>query len=210
MGHGLSSYMPELVPSSTSITNLLRWLGSWLVVYLSVAITAGFLFAAAALIGIPFTRDVGAQIPRANQFVSKSVPHKKRSTPETDIGDPYPVQQSTGQAHSILDPREVDALIKQGQQFVAAGDFVSARLVFQRAAGAGSAAAALALGASYDPVVLSRLGARNVDADVSKARAWYQKARELGAPEPLPRLRWAPPMIPSCSPAWACVALTPT
>jgi hypothetical protein len=204
MGHGLSSHMPELAPNSTSITHLLRWLGSRLVVYLSVAITVGFLFAAAALFGIPFTRDVGAQIPRANQFVSKSVPDKKRSTPETDIGDPYPVQQSTGQAHSILDPREVDALIEQGQQFVAAGDFVSARLVFQQAAEAGSAAAALALGASYDPVVLARLGVRGVDADVSKARAWYQKARELRAPEErLPRLRWAPPMIPSCSRACA-------
>ena len=45
------------------------------------------------------------------------------------------------------------------------------------------AAAALALGASYDPVVLSRLGVRGVDADVGKARAWYQKAKEFGAPD---------------------------
>jgi len=209
MGRGLSTYMPELVPGNTSITNRLRWLGSWLVVCLSVAITAGFLFAAAALIGIPFTRDAGAQIPRANQLVSKSVPDKKQSTSETDIGDPYLVQQSTDQAPSILDPHEVDALIKEGQRFVAAGDFVSARLVFQRAAEAGSAAAALALGASYDPVVLARIGARNVDADASKAGFWYQKAKELGAAERLPRLRWTPPMMPSCSPAWACVALTP-
>jgi hypothetical protein len=187
--------MPELVPSSTSITNRLPWPGSWLVVYLSVAITAGFLFAAAALIGIPFTRDASAQIPRANQFVFKSVPDEKSSTPETDTGDLYRVQQSTSQAHSKLDPHEVDALIKQGQQFVVAGDFASARLVFQRAAEAGSASAALALGASYDPVVLSRLGARNVDADVRKAGAWYQKARELSAAERPPRLHWDPPMI---------------
>jgi hypothetical protein len=195
MGHGLPSSMPELVPSSTLITNRLPWL----VVYLSVAISAGFLFAAAALIGIPFTRDAGAQIPRANQFVSKSVPDKKQSTPETNIGGPYLVQQSTDQAPAILDPHEVDALIKQGQRFVFAGDFVSARVVFQRAAEAGSAAAALALGASYDPVVLSRLGVRSVDADVSKAGFWYQRARELGAAERPPRLRWAPPMIPSGS-----------
>src|SRR5205085_6374776 len=59
MGHGLSSHMPELAPSSTVIIYLLRWRGSRLVVYLSVAIIVGFLFAAAALIGIPFTRDVG-------------------------------------------------------------------------------------------------------------------------------------------------------
>jgi hypothetical protein len=82
-----------------------------------------------------------------------------------------------------LDPAEVDVLVKQGQQFVAAGDFVTARLVFQRAAEAGNAAAAMALGASYDPVVLSRLGVRGVDADVSKARTWYQKAKDFGAPD---------------------------
>jgi hypothetical protein len=205
--------MPQLLPGSTSITkitNLLRWLGSSIVVYFSVVITADILFAAAALIGIPFTRDAGAQIPRANQFVSKSATDKKPSTLGTDIGDPYPVQQSTDQEHSRLDPREVDALIKQGQQFVAARDFASARLVFQRAAEAGSAAAALALGASYDPLVLARLGLRDVDADVSKARAWYQKARELRAPEERkPRLLWDSSIIPSCSPAWACAALTP-
>jgi len=82
-----------------------------------------------------------------------------------------------------IDPGEIDILLKQGQQFVAAGDFVTARLVFQRAAEAGNAAAALALGATFDPVVLSRLGVRGVDADVGKARVWYQKAKEFGAPD---------------------------
>ena len=161
MGYGLSD-MPELVPASASIIHRLRWLGSWPAVYLTVAITVGFLFAAPALIGIPFTRDAGAQTPDAG-------------------AQPPQANQFVPQARSTLDPREIDALVKEGQQFVAAGDFASARLVFQRAAEAGNAAAALALGASYDPVVLARLGLRNVDADASKARAWYQKAKELGA-----------------------------
>ena len=150
------------VPGSTSITHRLRWLGSSLVVYITAAITVGFLSAAPALIGIPFTRDAGAQTPDAG-------------------AQPPQANQFVPQARSTLDPREVDALVKEGQRFVVAGDFVAARLVFQRAAEAGNAAAALALGASYDPVVLARLGVRNVDADASKARAWYQKAKELGA-----------------------------
>jgi hypothetical protein len=95
---------------------------------------------------------------------------------------PAPIIERAQPART-LDPAEVDVLVKQGQQFVAAGDFVTARLVFQRAAEAGNAAAALALGASYDPVVLSRLGVRGVDADVGKARAWYQKAKDFGAPD---------------------------
>jgi len=99
---------------------------------------------------------------------------------------PPPPVQSAAPAPAptrTLDAGEIDVLVKQGQQFVAAGDFVTARLVFQRAAEAGNAAAALALGASYDPVVLSRLGVRGVDADVAKARAWYQKAKDFGAPD---------------------------
>lgn len=96
---------------------------------------------------------------------------------------PPRVQSAAPAPTRTLDPSEIDVLVKQGQQFVAAGDFVTARLVFQRAAEAGNAAAALALGASYDPVVLSRLGVRGVDADVAKARAWYQKAKDFGAPD---------------------------
>jgi TPR repeat protein len=104
----------------------------------------------------------------------------ERAAPPPQVAErtPQPAPQTR-----TLDPAEVDVLVKQGQQFVAAGDFVTARLVFQRAAEAGNAAAALALGASYDPVVLSRLGVRGVDADVGKARAWYQKAKEFGAPD---------------------------
>jgi TPR repeat protein len=88
----------------------------------------------------------------------------------------------------ILGQAEIDLLVKQGQQFVADGDFATARLLFQRAAEAGNAFAALALGTSYDPVVLSSLGVRGFDADVNKARAWYEKAKELGEPEATNRL----------------------
>jgi TPR repeat protein len=88
----------------------------------------------------------------------------------------------------VLGDAEIELLVKQGQQLVAAGDFVTARLVFQRAAEAGNAVAALALGASYDPVVLASLGVRGVDADVGKARTWYQKAKDFGEPEATRRL----------------------
>ncbi len=87
-----------------------------------------------------------------------------------------------------LDPEDIKLLVRQGEQFVAAGDLVTARVVFQRAAEAGDAMGALAMGATYDPVVLARLGVRGIGADVEKARSWYQKALDFGSPEAPHRL----------------------
>jgi TPR repeat protein len=87
-----------------------------------------------------------------------------------------------------LGPDEIALLMKQGEQFVAAGDLVTARIVFQRAAEAGDAYAAMALGATYDPGVLAKLGVVGMAADVEKARSWYQKAEGLGSPEAAQRL----------------------
>ena len=78
--------------------------------------------------------------------------------------------------------------MKQGQQFIAAGDVVTARIVFQRAAEAGDADAAVALGGTYDPIVLAKLGVAGLGADVEKARTWYQKAESLGSAEATRRL----------------------
>jgi hypothetical protein len=89
-----------------------------------------------------------------------------------------------------LDPEEIKLLIKQGEQFVATGDLVTARTVLQRAAQAGDATAALALGATYDPTVLTRLGVVGMGgADVEQARRWYQHAESLGSAEATKQLR---------------------
>jgi hypothetical protein len=87
-----------------------------------------------------------------------------------------------------LDPQEIKLLMAQGQQFIAAGDVVTARIAFQRAAEAGDADAAVALGATYDPTVLAKLGVVGIGADVAKARSWYQRAEKLGSPDARRRL----------------------
>jgi hypothetical protein len=87
-----------------------------------------------------------------------------------------------------LDPEEIKLLMNQGEQFIAAGDVVTARIVFQRAAEAGDADAAMALAATYDPIVLAKLGVVGLSADVEKARTWYQKAESLGSVEATRRL----------------------
>jgi TPR repeat protein len=48
--------------------------------------------------------------------------------------------------------------------------------------------AATALGATYDPTVLAGLRAVGVEADVVKARFWYQKAVSLGSSDAKRRL----------------------
>jgi hypothetical protein len=104
---------------------------------------------------------------------------------------PGPGDSQTPQASKTvrrLDPEDIKRLIKQGEQFAATGDLVTARLVFQRAAEAGDATAALAMGASYDPIVLAKLGFWGIRADVAKARSWYEKAKEFGSSEAPRRL----------------------
>ena len=87
-----------------------------------------------------------------------------------------------------LDVEQTKLLMKQGEQFIAAGDVVTARIAFQRAAEAGDAKAAVALGATYDPTALAKLGVVGISADVAKARSWYQRAEKWGSPEASRRL----------------------
>ena len=60
-------------------------------------------------------------------------------------------------------------------------DFSSARLLLTRAAEAGSAAAALSLGETFDPLVIPQLHAIGVQLDPAKAREWYERAAQLGS-----------------------------
>jgi hypothetical protein len=88
-----------------------------------------------------------------------------------------------------LDPEEIKLLTSQGEQLAATGDLVTARILFQRAAEVGDATAAMALGATYDPNVLAKLGVAGMAADVEKARIWYRKAESQGSAEATRRLR---------------------
>ena len=86
---------------------------------------------------------------------------------------------------------EIAMLLKRGKDAFSTGDLAAARLLLRRAAEAGSAEAALALGATFDPLVIRRLGAIGAAPDAAQARQWYQKAVALGsttASQPLSQL----------------------
>ena len=81
-------------------------------------------------------------------------------------------------------------LVEKGDASMQSGKITSARLFYQSAAENGWAPAALALGATYDSVELSRskiIG--GIQPDLALARKWYEKAKELGSPEADRRLQ---------------------
>lgn len=94
---------------------------------------------------------------------------------------PVPALRSLGR-------EEIAMLVKRSEELMTQGDIASARLMLTRAAEAGDARAALALGASYDATVLRKLGVIGMPGDTAKARAWYEKAAEYGSPEATRRL----------------------
>jgi hypothetical protein len=99
-----------------------------------------------------------------------------------------PPALATVQAAPHLTAGELTTLMARGRRFVESGDFSSARPVYRRAAEAGYAEAAIALGETYDPKTLSERGAVGINGDVTQARHWYERARELGSLEAPTRL----------------------
>jgi len=87
-----------------------------------------------------------------------------------------------------LDAEEIATLMRRGDEYLKTGDIAAARLVLRRAANAGHAQAALALGATFDPVVLAELRVLGFPPDPAQARSWYDKAARLGLDEAQRRL----------------------
>jgi TPR repeat protein len=83
---------------------------------------------------------------------------------------------------------EIAALVARGAKYFAAGDVAAARLVLRPAAVAGDSGAALALGETYDPLMLKRLGVIGFAGDLAEARDWYRRAAELGSADAPQRL----------------------
>ncbi len=88
-----------------------------------------------------------------------------------------------------VDAAELAGLLKRAQDFLTRGDIASARLLLRRAANAGSADAALALGATFDGDFLTGLRVMGLARDIEQARAWYQKAAQMGSVEAERRLK---------------------
>ncbi len=109
---------------------------------------------------------------------------------------PAPAGGSAGNSQDVPRAAELsteqkgraEQLVTEGDKYLAQGKVAGARLFYRQAAEMGLAAGAIRLAATYDPAELSRLKVLGVTSDPAEARKWYERARELGAPEAEQRL----------------------
>ena len=125
--------------------------------------------------------------PAPAEVAPAVAPQPVAAPPSSDAAVESPVSLS-------LASDEIAMLLKRGKDAFSTGDLASARLLLRRAVEAGSAEAALALGATFDPLVIRRLGEIGAAPDAAQARQWYQRAVALGsttASQPLATLEAA-------------------
>jgi hypothetical protein len=127
------------------------------------------------------TIDLGIELRLADDAIADRRTVRLEWAPPPTPASPVPTAPS-------LDRDEIATLIKRSEDFIAAGDLAAARVLLHRAAEARDAGAALALAATYDPIVLEKLKVYGFAADVDTARAWYEKAKEFGSAEAPRRL----------------------
>jgi len=127
-----------------------------------------------------------APTPVAAPPPAASIPAPRAAAPATAAPvSPPPPPMSTV---ATPDRDEIAALLARARTYLSAGDVAAARLVLRRAAERDDPQAALALGGTYDPTVLKRLGIVNFQADPTLAREWYRRAAQLGSADASLRL----------------------
>lgn len=87
-----------------------------------------------------------------------------------------------------LSAADIEAARRRGEALASVGDISGARRFLERAARAGSGAAAMAMAESFDPHVLARRGVIGMRPDTDAARLWYREALMLGVVEAAARL----------------------
>lgn len=101
------------------------------------------------------------------------------ASPPVAASAPAPARASA--TNAVPDRAEIAALLGRSRAYLAEGDVAAARLILRRAVEGGNSEAMLALGSTYDPLVLQRLGVISFAGDPAQAREWYRRAAELGS-----------------------------
>jgi len=132
--------------------------------------------------------DLTVELRRGSRIMDRRALHVDWSRSLRAATSAVAVPAIIAASNRRLPPDEVSALLRRGEDLVAHGDLAAGRLLLQRAAEADDARAALALAASYDPVVLEQMRTQGLMANAGLARAWYEKAKQFGSVEASRRL----------------------
>ena len=87
-----------------------------------------------------------------------------------------------------MSPTNAQPLLQRADSYLRGGKPGEARVVLEQAARLGSGVAALTLGAMYDPGRAAQFSNLGLKADPTVARAWYERAKDLGVAEANDRL----------------------
>jgi hypothetical protein len=117
-------------------------------------------------------------------------------TPVPIIGQEPPPPDTSGSDHAAVSPSPApgsskvegasaqvtvdDRLVTRADALLRTGDVSGARLLLERSMETGNARAAFLLAETFDPHVLSKLGALGIRSDAVKARELYARALALG------------------------------
>ena len=128
----------------------------------------------------------------AGMITSKPLPSQEKALPEPAQPPALAPARTEDPERPALPSAEekahAESALTLGEKYFVDGRVLVAREFFRRAVDAGLAAGALRLAATYDPLELERLRVQGIVPDRALARRWYQRARELGAPEAEERL----------------------
>lgn len=128
-----------------------------------------------------------AALAAPSALPKKSSPEKSSSDKSGDAAEPAkssPPPSSPTSSGSPPSARAGIADLESGRSLFAKGNLIGARQAFEKAARAGLPEGALALGNTYDPVSLGKLGIP-FKGDAVVARQWYRRAHEIAMQKPI-------------------------
>ncbi len=126
-------------------------------------------------------------IPTVSRPTHSNSQAKSAVTSTADLSEPGlkspPVSSIVATESGSAKDLPISSYLERGHALLSRGDVASARLFYQEAANLGSSEAMAAVGKTYDPVALDKLGIKGFQTDPAKAAEWYIKAREAGYTE---------------------------
>ena len=122
-----------------------------------------------------------------------------RSNPAGTTEAPVFMEAASSQNLEIILPSAsptstlAEIMIRRADALLQRGDVSAARLLYERAAAAGSGRAATAMGKTFEATFLAAIGVTGMSADPALAAVWYRRALSLGDLEARTRLQAVPP-----------------